>query len=153
MILLTLTLYVGALLIRPALPLQPGRESVIEQKFSSVLSAMFTLFQVMTLDDWGEIYMELVDLGYRNTWIFFVAFIFFTNLLLLNLMTGVVVENVLEVSRQDEDEQRERAEAEKERVLLRLKQFFDTADVDTDGHMTEKEYLDCLENPVMAQLM
>ena len=53
-------------------------------------------------------------------------------------------ERVAEVSRQDEDEQRERAEAEKERVLLRLKQFFDTADVDTDGHMTEKESATCV---------
>ena len=41
-------------------------------------------------------FMELSDMGYRSAWVFFVGFIFFTNLLLLNLMTGVVVENVLE---------------------------------------------------------
>merc|ERR1719247_2999824 len=140
MILLTLTLYVGALLIRPALPLQPGRESVIEQKFSSVLSAMFTLFQVMTLDDWGEIYMELVDMGYQNTWIFFVAFIFFTNLLLLNLMTGVVVENVLEVSRNDQQEQQKKVEEDRQRTLLRLKQVFDAADLDGNGTLTREEF-------------
>ena len=36
------------------LPPEVGRDSLIETKFGTVFKAMFTLFQIMTLDDWGE---------------------------------------------------------------------------------------------------
>jgi Ca2+-binding EF-hand superfamily protein len=78
--------------------------------------------------------------AYPLIWIFFIIFIFFTNLLLLNLITGVVVENVLEVARNDQEEQVAHRIQERDLALARLRHLFEAADIDSDGYLDVAEF-------------
>ncbi|MEM9707057.1 MAG: ion transporter [Pseudomonadota bacterium] len=70
--------------------------------FGDVFAAMYTLFQVMTLEGWAEIADEVAQ-THPNSWIFFLSFVFIATFTMLNLFVAIVVRVV--------DEDAEEAEA------------------------------------------
>jgi voltage-gated sodium channel len=60
------------------------------ERFGDVLRAMFTLFQVMTLEGWPDIAGEVID-THPRAWAFFVAFILIATFTMLNLFVAIVV--------------------------------------------------------------
>mmetsp|Transcript_15733 Transcript_15733/g.34979 ORF Transcript_15733/g.34979 Transcript_15733/m.34979 type:complete len:272 (+) Transcript_15733:401-1216(+) len=64
---------------------------------------MWSLFRVTTLEGWPEVYRD-ASKNASWAWMFFLTFIFLSYVIVLNLMTGVTLENVLLVSRKTEEE-------------------------------------------------
>lgn len=102
--------------------------------FHSVPRAMLSFFQLVTVEGWPDIYKAATD-DYPWFGGVIIFFIFFTNMLLLNLIVGVIVENTLEITRNDEEEymHREKENSAKLGCIESLKEMFDVCDVDEDG--------------------
>ncbi|GAA3191321.1 ion transporter [Nonomuraea roseoviolacea] len=96
-VLLGLVLYVAGVM---ATKLYGG---AAPERFGSLPASLFTLFQTMTGDDWGNIARQVMTL-HPSAWIFFTAFILISTFIVLNLFMAVVV------SAMDEESAGERAE-------------------------------------------
>ncbi|MFG1944218.1 ion transporter [Nonomuraea sp. NPDC048826] len=98
-VLLSLVLYVAAVLATKLY----GQTA--PERFGSLPTSLFTLFQTMTGDDWGNIAREVMTV-HPSAWIFFTIFILLCTFVVLNLFMAVVV------SAMDEEAAEERAELE-----------------------------------------
>lgn len=68
-----------------------------EKLFGDVFAAMYTLFQVMTLEGWPDIAAE-VSQTHPNSWVFFLTFVMIATFTMLNLFVAIVVRVVEEDS-------------------------------------------------------
>jgi len=135
-----------------------SEECLIDEWFGHVLKSMFTLFTVMTLEGWPDVArvcMQMTDNGGGpGMAIFFVIFIMTVNITLLNLVTGIIVENVLTISRQDELEKLSMQQKERQNRLQTLEQVFRLADTDESGDVSRQEFETSItQKEVIAQLM
>lgn len=65
--------------------------------FGDVFTAMYTLFQVMTLEGWPDIAAE-VGRTHARSWVFFLTFVLIATFTMLNLFVAIVVRVVEEDS-------------------------------------------------------
>lgn len=63
----------------------------MQQLFGSMGNSMFTLFQVMTLEDWPDVAGPTIAL-FPWAWVYFVSFIIVTSFAVLNLFVGIIVD-------------------------------------------------------------
>ncbi len=61
--------------------------------FGNLERAMFTLFQLMTLDDWNTITKEVMAL-HPYSWTFFISFILIVSYILLNFIVGIIISSL-----------------------------------------------------------
>lgn len=83
--------------------------------FGDVFAAMYTLFQVMTLEGWAEIASEVAE-THQRSWIYFLTFVLIATITMLNLFVAIVVKTVEE----EEDPKFEMLKAQNERILAEL---------------------------------
>ncbi len=67
------------------------------ERFGDVFTAMYTLFQVMTLEGWPDIAGEVAETHTRS-WVFFLTFVLIATFTMLNLFVAIVVRVVEEDS-------------------------------------------------------
>ncbi|MEL7486408.1 MAG: ion transporter [Pseudomonadota bacterium] len=67
------------------------------ERFGDVFIAMYTLFQVMTLEGWPDI-ARAVGETHPNSWMFFLTFVLIATFTMLNLFVAIVVRVVEEDS-------------------------------------------------------
>ncbi len=79
--------------------------AAMEDQFGDLGSAFFTLFQLMAMDDFGNIVRQAME-HQPMAWLFFVPFSVIATFVVLNLFIGVIVESI-----QTLREQRESADA------------------------------------------
>lgn len=65
--------------------------------FGNVFTAMYTLFQVMTLEGWPDIASQVAE-THERSWVFFLAFVLIATFTMLNLFVAIVVRVVEEDS-------------------------------------------------------
>jgi cation channel sperm-associated protein 1 len=74
-------------------------KDILPTKFGTIFEAVFTLFQLITLDDWFELYAEIwrvdgsPDSMHQSFWYFFI-YIIVENFIFVNLFTAVIVNNL-----------------------------------------------------------
>jgi voltage-gated sodium channel len=61
------------------------------QQFGTLPNSLFTLFQVMTLENWVDGVVKPIMEKYPYAWLFFIPFIIVTSFTILNLFIGVIV--------------------------------------------------------------
>ncbi|CEL97761.1 unnamed protein product [Vitrella brassicaformis CCMP3155] len=83
----------------------------VRESWGTVTQSMATLFQIMTLDDWMQEIGPVLE-EQPGMLLFFIAFIAVSVFALTNLITAVLVESAMQVSR--EDEKQKEYEAAKE---------------------------------------
>mmetsp|Transcript_110531 Transcript_110531/g.293629 ORF Transcript_110531/g.293629 Transcript_110531/m.293629 type:complete len:561 (-) Transcript_110531:104-1786(-) len=132
MILVAAVLYVFALVLTRLSSLDPylRDNGLVQLWFGSMLRSLFTLFQLMTLEGWPDIAREtLNEIPWLTT--FYVCFIILTNITLLNIVAGVLTENVLSTARKEAARQLER----KEKVLQAEREWVgeELASLDQNG--------------------
>ncbi|MFG1706185.1 ion transporter [Nonomuraea sp. M3C6] len=98
-VLLSLVLYVAAVMATKLY----GQTA--PERFGSLPTSLFTLYQTMTGDDWGNIARDVMG-EHPSAWIFFTIFILVCTFVVLNLFLAVVV------SAMDEENAEERAALE-----------------------------------------
>ncbi|MFG1695377.1 ion transporter [Nonomuraea sp. NPDC049309] len=100
-VLLSLVLYVAAVMATKLYG------ETAPDRFGSLPTSLFTLYQTMTGDDWGNIAREVMA-EHPSAWIFFASFILVCTFVVLNLFLAVVV------SAMDEESAEERAAHEQD---------------------------------------
>lgn len=112
----------------------------IEEFFNSVPMTVLTLFMAITSGvSWWDIEKVLLDVGlqYGVLFLFYIAVMF---LALLNIVTGIFVNDALEISQMDRDiVMRFDAERTKQYVQC-LRNFFTELDVNGNGTVTYDEF-------------
>merc|ERR1719215_1479306 len=99
--------------------------------WGSVARSMFTLFQFLTMDGWGEVDEQVVR---QMPWLqlFFFPFIFFGAFVIMSLLTGVMADHMNDVRKTEEHRQRLTAmEAAVEEIKKR--------DLNNDGFLDPSE--------------
>ena len=65
----------------------------MDEQFGTLGRSFFTLFQLMTLDDWANIVKPAME-HQPWAWVFFMPFIIVSTFVVLNLFIGVIVESI-----------------------------------------------------------
>lgn len=112
-VLLSLVLYVAAVLATKLY----GQTA--PERFGTLPTSLFTLFQTMTGDDWGNIAREVMDV-HPSAWIFFTIFILLCTFVVLNLFMAVVVSAMDEEAKEERAEKEELTAASAQRILDEL---------------------------------
>merc|ERR1712151_285950 len=104
---------------------------VLIQNFDNLWNAIFALFQAMSGGvDWNDLAGPLIEMYGFSTGPVFVAYIAFTVLVLLNVITGVFVESASKTIKKEGENE----------LTRRLKSLFVECDEDTSGKMTWGEF-------------
>lgn len=83
------------------------------KSFGSLGTAMWTLFRLVTLDNWGDIYSsQVAHVSALKVVIYFVTFIVFGTMIILNLFIGIIMNSMSEMHA--EIAERDRAQHERE---------------------------------------
>merc|ERR1711977_811742 len=89
--------------------------------FDGLGSTMFTLLQIMTGDSWASGIARPAMKFQPAIWLFFIVYVAVAMLVLLNLVTAVIVENAMAISKQDEKQKLLELERAKKTQITSLK--------------------------------
>jgi voltage-gated sodium channel len=78
--------------------------------FGTIGAAMYTLFQVMTLESWSMGIVRPVMAEFPYAWAFFIPFILVATFTMLNLFIGIIVDTMQSMHGAQHEEERERIE-------------------------------------------
>jgi hypothetical protein len=109
-------------------------EDVDFDYFSRLDHTLFTLFQIMTLDAWGDIARQVMDV-YSWAWIPFVAFVTISGFIVVNLIIAVICDAVSSLH---------------EDVKAKIHGTFDEEEDYSDGTLQAnvREQVECIEDQV-----
>jgi hypothetical protein len=112
--------------------------------FGTIPKAILSLFKSLTGGvSWQELVMPLEEMG--MFWaIFFVLFIAFCHLAVLNIVTGIVCSTAIESAIEDLDLQVQAYAADKDKFTKKLAQLFHQIDEDHSGNITKQELEDAI---------
>merc|ERR1719183_1324899 len=99
---------------------------------------MVTMFQIMTLESWSNSIARPLNEHYPAIWFFFAFFVCFTTLAMLNLITGVFVEQTLASAKADYSMQVDREVLQRKKLIADLTNTFCLADEDGSGEISEE---------------
>jgi len=119
-----------------------------DQWFGSVTSSMFTLLQIMLVDDAFVIITE-VERRQPGMWIFFIIYLAISNLCVLNLITGVVLQVSLSIANSDPEALLEKTKKKNLELRLTLRHHFSvhiSSQPDLD-FLTRENFHYALEQP------
>eukprot|EP00927_Polykrikos_kofoidii_P035531 TRINITY_DN3009_c0_g2_i1.p1 TRINITY_DN3009_c0_g2~~TRINITY_DN3009_c0_g2_i1.p1 ORF type:complete len:750 (-),score=56.35 TRINITY_DN3009_c0_g2_i1:237-2486(-) len=137
--LISMVLYMSAVLVTTLY----GDSEIedIQIWFGSLGSSLLTLFQLMTLEDWPRVARRVMTVpGWGESWIFFIPFIGLTNFVLLNVITGVVVERVLSVANGQSMSDTFKADSDRLRSMRELREIFAIMDPSQSGYITKQQF-------------
>ena len=87
--------------------------------FGSIGKSFYTLFQVMTLESWSMGISRPVMEVFSWAWLYFVPFVLCTSFLIMNVVVGIVVNAISEVSENQAGEETETPEEDVQAQLIR----------------------------------
>jgi voltage-gated sodium channel len=154
---LTLVSYVFAIIMTEAI----GKNKSLTKKLSyaqfspwtvddywgSVPKSLYTLLQVMTLDQWSSHVVRPIIRKEPALILPFVIFLCISVVCLLNLITGVVVESTLSSARVRAEREAVEQQEICEKVMNSLEDIFQESDEDGSGEIDRKELQGMLRNP------
>ena len=85
---------------------------VAPEQFGSLATALFSLFQLITLEGWVEVFGAVNDSGPVRAILYFVTFIVLGTMIMLNLFIGVIMNSMSEMQAEIADRDRTRHERE-----------------------------------------
>lgn len=68
--------------------------AILPDRFGTLGSSLYTLFQMMTLESWSEANVRPILATQPLAWMFFVPFILLATFVVLNLFIGVIVDSI-----------------------------------------------------------
>merc|ERR1719321_1027178 len=130
-----------------------GESERMNELFGSILKSMFTLFQIQTLESWSEAIARPVMRRRPELSLFFISYVFFVTICVLNVIVAIVIESVIKKTlvENDIEKQQQIAEHRKMRVLDLQTLFIKAAG--EDGMLTREEWLNTLSSPEIGPLL
>lgn len=150
--LLTVVIYVFAIFLRYTLNCLSSQFedwNECEEYFGSMPAAMYTMFQVITLESWSQVFARPIVRKQPAFLIFFLLFLFLTTFGILNIIVGVIVENTLNAAKQNQELQERRMQRQLRQELESIRRLFEEADADGSGTLEKTEFIDILNDPVV----
>ncbi|XP_072106975.1 cation channel sperm-associated protein 1-like [Mobula birostris] len=95
-------------------------------RFGDMYSTIYTLFQLLTLDDWTVVYMASKEAGYWHISIFLVFYIFVEHFIFFTLFIAILVDNFQLIIKQQNEAKKRKESLDKKNSLL--DEFTDAAD-------------------------
>ena len=86
--------------------------------FGDIPKAMYTLFQVMTLESWSMGISRPVMEVFSYAWVYFVPFVLISSFIMMNVVVGVVVNAISEVSELRKKDEKETEDETAEQVTI-----------------------------------
>jgi len=86
------------------------------------LTAMLTLFRVLTFEDWTDVMYEAMEL-YSWAWIYFVSFVIIAAFVFFNLFVAVIIDEMQKINSEHTDEQLNREEEKIDLLLEKVSQM------------------------------
>lgn len=156
MIVLCIVLYIFAILLTQLcsdfIKENPDAAIVPQAKlyFGSMGSSFYSLVQAM-LDglSWGVLSDTLFEVGFLPTTLFF-SFLTFVMLAVMNVITGVFVDNALSVSKVNRENMVGKEKKLAEALLVQLRDLFHEMDSDGSGAISMEEMKALWEDPAVA---
>jgi hypothetical protein len=125
-----------------------GDKDVVEpmlENFGSVQGSMCSLFMALSGgDDWSVFYDTLTPAGTAGS--VFLFFIAFSQIALLNIVTGIFVDNALKISEPDVQQQAEEHFNQDREYAKELKHIFSNGCSNAKTRLTKEDFEDILED-------
>lgn len=121
-----------------------------KEMFGTMGGSMYSLFQVITLESWSMHVSRPVLRESPELVVIYVFFLCVTTFGLLNIVTGEIVENTLEASRNDVDDMKREA---MEEALSTLKFLFSKTNADGSGSISTEEFIQTCEDERARSLL
>jgi len=137
-LLIFLVIYVFGIVMTKTLG--ASQNAKLEEEFGTLGRSMFTLFQVMTLDDWPSVARNAMN---EMPWIvmIFILFLLVTTFSIMNVITAVIVESTLESAMTRDADIVKQREQELKAATKKILEVFQHADVDGDHTLTKEEFV------------
>lgn len=92
-------------------------------EFGTLGKSLFTMFQLTTLEAWPDIARGIME-KYSFSWLYFVSFILISSFIVMNVIVGVVVNAISEISEDVKKEKQKKAlkDSDLELELMNLKE-------------------------------
>jgi len=117
-----------------------GYDDLGEPYFDGLDNCLFTLLQVITGDGWASAIARPVISVTPAMWIFFTLYVAVGMLVLLNLITAVIVDNAMAISKQDEENMLAELNEQKKQEFDKLQSMFKMLDSDGSGEIDADEF-------------
>jgi len=121
------------------LPLE-GPKWEYKRYFGNIPRSMFTLFQILTLDNWCDAVVRPVAEKQPIIGIFFVFYIFVAAFGMINVVIGIIVENTLNCARSRNVADVISKERENSKLLSELREIFFKSDMDQNNSISLAEF-------------
>lgn len=86
------------------------------------LTAMLTLFRVLTFEDWTDVMYEAMEL-HTWAWVYFVSFVIIAAFVFFNLFVAVIIDEMQKINSEHTDEQLDREEEKLDLLLEKVSQM------------------------------
>jgi len=108
--------------------------------WGSLWTALYTLFLSVTNGlDWSQAADSMSGIGW-HPYIFYILYIALTSFAVLNVVTGVFVENAMKIALRDRDLQTQIQLEQRKKIMERLLSVFNEADKNRDGTITWDDF-------------
>jgi len=125
---------------------QDSNVPLLEEHFDSMPQTLLTLFMCVT---GGVSWKEVVDPLISVHWLYGILFVCFISMMLLaalNIITGIFVNDALELTKADNDLMLQTHVTQTTQNLVHLQNLFHEIDTNDDGKLTIKEFKEGLEH-------
>ena len=117
------------------------------------MRSMVSLLQLLTQDSWILLIRPVIE-GPQPHFVFFFLFFYVVGTMgMVNLISAVLINNVLTLAKAQDDEEVRKAKLEEDQVLHILCRIFSMIDEDNNGCCTVKELIEFLKHTSAADLM
>eukprot|EP00931_Biecheleriopsis_adriatica_P048921 TRINITY_DN28276_c0_g1_i1.p1 TRINITY_DN28276_c0_g1~~TRINITY_DN28276_c0_g1_i1.p1 ORF type:complete len:883 (+),score=137.19 TRINITY_DN28276_c0_g1_i1:43-2691(+) len=129
---------------------EKARVSEMADRFGDIARTWHTLLKcVLGGTDWGDV-TDLLSETDQISMILLLVYIMFCMLAILNIVTGVFLDNALQTAKNQREYQLERAMQNKSAGHKHMKIFFELLDIDGSGAITQDELEEMLLDPDVA---
>lgn len=112
----------------------------VHSYFWGLDESMFTLLQIVTGDSWASgIARPLLSIM-PSLWFFFVGYFAVAGLVLMNLITAIIVDNAIQMSKDDEEQRLHELQQESKAQFKKLESIFKAIDEDGSGEVDKAEF-------------
>jgi len=108
--------------------------------FGSIPRSMFSLFQIITLDNWCDEIVRPVAEKQPIVGIFFVFYVFASSFGMINVVVGIIVENTLSTARLREIDEATVKERENSKIFNELREIFRQSDSEHNDSISLAEF-------------